>query len=266
MRRSPFRRAAVLLALAACGGKGASTTPVPVVASTPARTDSLWADAMALYGRQKWSEAGLAFDRALLELPSGDPRNAVGRFYLGESRLGEKSSLQAVREFRRVSDEFPADTLAPWALLRAGDAYLRLWRKPELDPTYGHTAYATYRELLTRYPEGGAAKAAGARIADVENRFAFKEYKAALFYMKLKAYDSAIHYLMSIIATWPRAETVPDALDQLIKAYRALNYVEDVREKCTYYRAQWPQAPNLNRTCPAEAPAPAAPATPPTGG
>ena len=45
-----------------------------------------------------------------------------------------------------VSDETPNSPLAPLALERAGDVYADLWRRPELDPTYGQTALATYRE------------------------------------------------------------------------------------------------------------------------
>ena len=81
--------------------------------------------------------------------------------------------------------------------------YADLWRRPELDPSYGQTALATYQELLNRYPGHTAAKRAQERIDDLQERFAFKEYKAALYYMRLKAYDSAILYLKDLVATYP---------------------------------------------------------------
>ena len=135
----------------------------------------------------------------------------------------------------------PNDPLAAEALLRVGDAYADLWRRPELDPSYGQTALATYQELLNRYPGTTAAKRAQARIDDLQEHFAYKEYKAALYYFRLKAYDSAILYLKDLVATYPRSAIAPDALIQLVQAYRTLGYKEDVQETCGYIRRFHPE-------------------------
>ena len=84
-----------------------------------------------------------------------------------------------------------------------GDVYADLWRRPELDPSYGQTALATYQELLNRYANSSAAARAQERINELHERFAYKEYRAGLFYFKLKAYDSAILYLKDVVATYP---------------------------------------------------------------
>jgi outer membrane protein assembly factor BamD len=149
-----------------------------------------------------------------------------------------------------VSDDTPNDPLAPKALLRAGDVYADLWRKPELDPSYGQTALATYQELLNRYPNTTAAKRAQERIDDLQERFAYKEYKAALYYIRLKAFDSAILYLKDLVATYPRATVAPDALLHLVQAYRTLGYKEDVAETCGYIRRFHPKAPGAGKACP----------------
>ncbi len=139
---------------AACGGKGGSSTPAPVSSGTAsaASIDSMWVRADDLYAREKWDDAAVAYERVQLEMRSGDPRIPRARFQLAEVRLRQKSNLQAVREFRRVSDDFSGDSLAPVALVRAGDAYAALWRRPELDPTYGTVALATYQEVVSRFP------------------------------------------------------------------------------------------------------------------
>lgn len=251
MRRSLLPSfAAALLVLAGCHGTPEVSPTAGRLRLSNVEVDSLWANAVALYQKQDWRKAGTALERAQLEMPFNDKRIPLARFYLAEARLGEKSNLQAVREFRRVSDEFPTDSLAAPALLRAGDAYLKMWRRPELDPTYGQSAYATYQELVGRYPGTEAAKTGELRIKEIENRFAIKEYKAALYYIKFKAIDSAILYLRNIIATWPRADVVPDALVRLVAAYRGLGYVEDTNETCTYFRRQWPDSPKLASSCP----------------
>ena len=268
MRRLPrVAISLVLILAAACGKSKPSTTSTPLGSKTtlsPAALDSAWTKAMKLYSKKYWMKAATEFERLQLELPAGDPRVVLSRFYLAETRVGERSNLQAVREFRRVSDEFPADTLAPVALLRAGDSYASLWRRAELDPTYGQTAIATYQELISRYPASASAKRAQEQILLLDDRFALKQYQAAQFYLKFKAYDSAVLYLKDLLATWPRSAIAPEALSRLIQTYGLLGFSEDVREYCVILRQRFPTAANIDLTCPAPA-IPAAPVVKPAG-
>jgi outer membrane protein assembly factor BamD len=240
---------------AACGGgsrSSTSSTPSPRNAegASAQEVDALWKSAMDKVHRGKWSDALKDLNRALLEFGPGDPRAAQAHFYLGEAHFGLGEHLEAVREFRRVSDDTPNDPLAPDALLRAGDVYADLWRRPELDPSYGQTSLATYQELLNRYPNSSAAKRAQERIAELQERFAYKEYRAALYYYRLKAYDSAILYLKDLVATYPRAAIAPEALVKLVEAYEKLGYREDVQETCGYLRRFHPNAPGSSTVCP----------------
>ncbi len=236
-----------------CARHAVVTPPRPLVAS-PARIDSLWTEAMSLFAKKKWDKATALFERVTLEMSPGDPRARLKFIYAGDARLAQGSNLQAVREYRHLSDEYPSDSLAPGALLRAGNAYNVLWRRVELDPTYGQTALATYQELVSRYPTSAAAKEATAKIQVLNDRFAAKEYKTGTFYYRFKAFDSAILVFRHLIATWPQAAVVPDALVKLVATYRHLGYIDDVRDMCGYYRRQWPADPKLEATCPATPP------------
>jgi outer membrane protein assembly factor BamD len=212
--------------------------------------NNVWEQAVKAVRHGKWSEALKHLDRVLLEFPPGDPRVPQAHMWEGEAQLALGNNLQAARELRKTSDDTPNDPLAPDALLRVGDAYADLWRRPELDPSYGQTALATYQELINRYPGTPAAKRAEERIKDLQERFAYKEYKAALYYMRLKAYDSAILYLKDLVATYPRSAVAPDALMRLVQAYRTLGYREDVEETCGYIRRFHASAPGVGKACP----------------
>ena len=250
----------MLVALAACaGGPGPVSVQPGAEHLTPVQLDSLWRGADTAFKSGKWDDALQRYQRFLLEAPPGDPRVVEAHMMMGESQFAKKNRLDAAREFRRVSDETPTHPLAPAALLRVADAYAALWRRPELDPSYGQSALATYQELLSRYPDSEAAKTAQAKIAELNNWFAAKAFKAARYYLRLKAYDSAIIYLRDLLATYPRADVAPEALGSLIRAYRTLGYVEDVRETCQYLRRFHPDAPEGEESC---AETPAAGATP----
>jgi outer membrane protein assembly factor BamD len=241
--------------MTACGGRSAgsrpaSPAPLSAAGASAATIDSLWHQAEQAVRRGKWADAEKLLDRAVLEFSPGDPRVAQAHFWLGEALFAQGRQLEAAREFRKASDETPNDPIAPEALLRLGDVYADLWRRPELDPTYGQTALSTYQELLNRYPGSSVAKRAQQRIADLSERFAYKQYKAALYYFRLKAYDSAILYLKDLVATYPKTSVVPDALVKLVQAYRKLGYREDVQETCGYIRRFHPRAPGAGEVCP----------------
>jgi len=244
-----------LIGLAACGGgpdPAPSPSPVSRLSETasPAEIDSLWAKAQRAVRHGHWSDAVKHLDRILLEFSPGDRRIAQAHYFLGETHFAMGSHLQAAREFRKVSDESPNDPLAPEALMRVGDVYADMWRRPELDPSYGQTALATYQELINRYPEGTAAQRAQERITQLQELFAIKAYKAALYYFRLKAYDSAILYLKDLVATYPKTAIAPQALVKLVQAYKTLGYREDVQETCGYIRRFHPGAPGSSAVCP----------------
>ncbi|MBW8772425.1 MAG: outer membrane protein assembly factor BamD [Gemmatimonadetes bacterium] len=256
MTRRPFLP--LLLVVTACHAfhtEVKNPEPVLRVDAAPEEVDRQWAKAQRLFRAGKWTDAATQFERLNLEFASGDARVVRSHFFLGECYFATKSHLQAVREFRRVSDENPSDALAPDALLRAGDAFSDLWRRPELDPTYAQTAIGTYQEVMNRFPGTHAAALAQVRINDLNDKLALKQYGAALFYIRYKADDSAILYLKDLASTYPRAKVVPEALVTLISIYQRLGYTEDIKETCTYLRRFHPQAPGVATACTATSPA-----------
>ena len=245
----------LVLFLAACGGNAPGDPPGPVRAPgaaslAPAALDSLWAQASEQFRAEDWDEARALLDRFVLEAPVNDTRIIEARMMMGEVEFARGNRLEAAREFRRVSDETPSHPLAPRALLRVADAHAALWRRPELDPTYGYSALATYQEMLNRYPDSDVAPEAREKIARLNDWFAEKAFKAARYYLRLRAYDSAIIYLRDLLATYPQSAIAPQALVRLIGAYRELGYLEDVRETCEYLRRFHPEAPEADEACP----------------
>jgi outer membrane protein assembly factor BamD (BamD/ComL family) len=187
------------------------------------------------------------FDLLGSTLPPSDPRYLRLHFYQGEVLFAQGNQLQAVREFRRVADEQPEGPLAADALVRAGDAYADLWRRPELDPTYGQTARTVYEEVVSRYGGTPAAGRASLRLAALSESFARKEFKNALFYFRYKAWDSAILLLRSVIATIPGRRWYRSPSGWQI--YQRLNYQEDVKETCAYITQYHPNPQGPARLC-----------------
>jgi len=234
-----------LVGLGACH-HGATVTPAP-------RADVELARARQQFSRGDFAHALLTLRRLTFELAASQPELAEVRYRLAECYFQTGDRVQAAHEFRQVADEYPTSEYAPLALLRAGDANLRLWRRPELDPTYGQSALAIYQELAGRYPGTAAAGRAQLHVQQLREWFAEKAYKNGLFYLKRRAFDSAIIYFKDVIASYPETPRVPDALLRLVDSYRAIGYSEELKETCAHLRRFYPRVGGLDKSCPADA-------------
>jgi outer membrane protein assembly factor BamD len=231
----------------ACGRRGPS---LPAPAAQPSAELER---AMRFFRNGEFRKAQNIFQRLTFELGPSQPELAQARYYGAECWFQLGDFVQASADFRKVADEFSTSPYAPIALLRAGDANLRLWHRPELDPTYGETALAIYQELAGRFPDSDAAARARAHVRRLESLFAEKTYKNGMFYLRRKAYDSAIIYFKDVIANFPGARRAPDALLRLVDSYRAIGYTQELQETCEHLRRFYPSAPSLERSCPAAA-------------
>ncbi len=248
------------LASSGCAGNAPGSLPGPDLrgplgaGTSPEATDSIYAEAERLFRTGQWRKSMDLFNRVGPVLSGEDPRFLRYRFYLGEIHYAQQEYVMAAREFRRIADENPEDPLAPDALYRTGMAYRQLWRRPQLDPTHGQTAMLVFAELAGRYPDSPAAARAQAEYLALQEWFAEKELRNARFYLRYKAYESAILVLRELVATYPRTSVVPDALLAMVRAYVALGYEEDRVETCEYIKEFYPNNAELEKVCPAPVP------------
>lgn len=232
---------AALLALAACASPKIKTGVTPDVQLTEAR---------ALFHRGKFDDALTAYRRLVFELPAGDPSLAEARYYAAECQFQQGLLVEAAHAFRDVADQSPESPYAPLALLRAGDANLRTWRDPALDPTPGQTALAIYQELVGRYPGTEAASRAQIRVQELNTEFATKAYQNGMFYFRRGAYDSGIIYFKDVIATYPDTKLVTSALLRLADTYKIIGYSDELKEVCSTLHRFHPAEAASAESCP----------------
>jgi len=238
-----LRRAFWLAAatLAACH-RAPPQTPTPT---------ALLEQARAAIHRGDFDEALQTYKKVGFELEPNDPVQPEVHYYTAECVYQSGDYIEAAHAFREMADQYPRSEFAPLALLRAGDANMHLWRKPELDPTYGQTALATYQELAARYPDSEAASRATMHVKKLRAQFAEKAYKNGMFYFRRGAYDSGIIYFKDVIASYWDTPLAKDALLRLADTYHAIGYVEDLNETCVRLRQYYAQDKAVKKVCPA---------------
>ena len=201
------------------------------------------------FERQKWDNAIAAFEKLTLELPARDSLLPRSYWYLATAHEKQGEHLLAAQSYTKLVESFPDDSLADDAALEAARSYRRMWRKPNLDPTYGETSLATYNELLGLYPTSPLVPTAQKELAELENWFAIKNFDAGMFYMRRKAFDSAILYFKDVLARWPDAPKARETSLRLLDAYKAIRYREDASDLCTQLRKKYVNDAGVKAAC-----------------
>jgi outer membrane protein assembly factor BamD len=211
--------------------------------------EELFRAGLRQFERRKWDNAIAAFEKLTLELPARDSLLPRSFWYLASAHERQDEHLLAAQSFTKLVETFPDDSLSDEAALEAARSYRRLWRKPTLDAMYGETALATYNTLIGLYPSSPLIPVAEKEVSELENWFARKNYDAGMYYLRRKAYDSAILYFKDIVSRWPNSAKARDASLRLVEAYRTIRYREDASELCSQLRKRYAQDVDVGREC-----------------
>jgi len=223
--------------------------------------DELFRAGLKEFERHKWDNAIAAFEKLTLELPARDSLLPRSYWYLATAHERQGEHLLAAQSYTKLVESFPDDSLSDNAALEAARSYWKMWRKPQLDPTYGEASLATYNELLGLYPTSPLVPQAQKELGELENWFAIKNYGTGMFYMKNKAFDSAIMYFKDVLARWPNSPTARQTSLKLVEAYKAIRYREDASDLCTQLRKKYVNDTGVQRTCNGIPDAPTPPTT-----
>jgi outer membrane protein assembly factor BamD len=213
------------------------------------KPESLYATSLKLFNKHKFDDAAKGFELLTHDLPARDPLLPLSYYYLGQSQEKNGDHLLAAQSFTRISESFPDDSLAPTALLAGARSYSKMWRKPELDPTYGTSAMNTLQSLIELYPDSRLVPQAKTLLARLDNMFAVKDLAVGEHYARRGAYDSAIIYLKDVIKDHPDATATRAAYLTLLGAYRAIKYTADAQDLCTAALKAYPNDREVRQQC-----------------
>lgn len=126
-----------------------------------------------------------------------------------------------------------------WAQRKVGVA---LWPR---DLTNAKTAYASFNELVTAFPDSVYTPDAILRMRYIRNIFAKRDATTAEFYYKRKAYVAAINRASNVVEHYNHSPSVINALAILVKSYRKLGMTKKANDTLKIFQASYPNAPQL---------------------
>lgn len=211
--------------------------------------DQLYTASLKEFKRGHWDNAQAGFEKLTTDLPPRDSLLPLSYWYLAESHEKMGEHLLAAQSFSRLTETFPDDSLADDAALESARAYRKLWRRPELDPTYGETAVASYNTLIGLYPTSPLIPQAQKELAGLDEWFAEKDYDSGEYYFRRKAWDSANLYFKDVLAKHPNAPKARDAGTKLVQSYKNIGYKDDAADLCGELRQRYPGDKHVSDVC-----------------
>lgn len=229
-----FAVVACLLLLAGCMKRP------PNYAAMPA--DDLYQLASAAYEERNFGRATQLLD-VFVQQHIGDPRAPQARLLLGQAHMERKEYLTAATHFQRLVNDFPASPLQREARFGICEAYTLLSPKPPLDQEYTQSAVLHCESVAENYPGTEEGAEAAVQVVELRDKLARKIYETGLYYLKRRAYDSAVVYFNEVLELYPQTSFAPTALGQLIETYELIGYVEEAQEARERLQRDYPDSP-----------------------
>ena len=201
--------------------------------------------AQRLYGEAKDEMFSRNWEKAIKYLEKLEARYPYGR-YAQQAQLdvayaywksGERASAVAAAD--RFIKLYPNHTNVDYAWYLKGlvnfnenQGIFAVFDNPDMterDPKGSYSAFESFKEVVTRFPESKYAEDAAARMRFLVNSLAQNEVHVARYYMKRGAYVAAANRAQYAVQNYPNAPAIEEAVFIMVKAYDALG-MEDLRD------------------------------------
>jgi outer membrane protein assembly factor BamD len=231
--------AALLLSLAACGGR---EDPILELSSEEAL-----AQGRTLMADGKWNPARKYFLHAF----EVEPNSATGReglllaadayFMAG----GSENMIKAEARYRDFVNRFPTSEHAAYAQFQIGLSLSRRIVKPDRDQSVSKQAVSALEDVERFYPTSTYAAQAKEEIERVSSHLAEHDYIIGRFYQRYGIPNSAIERYQFLLENYPDYDQKDKVLYHLCEAYRARRSSGDrdlARDACQRLESEFPES------------------------
>lgn len=146
---------------------------------------------------------------------------ADAQLYLAQAYRANHEYLLAANEYNRFLQIYRSDPRVPQAEYELALTYYDRSPPFELDQTDTEKAVEQFQLFLKRYPSNPLVSEAEARIRELREKLAHKEYYAGQLYERRELYRAAAQYYESTFDRYPDTDWADDALVGAMRAYIA---------------------------------------------
>jgi len=195
--------------------------------------------AKQLYNDRDYETAVNEFSGIVLQYPGASVVDTA-QYYLGESRYKRKEYILAAYEFSKLIRNMPASKMVPESQYMLAECYYKLSPDYSLDQKYTKSAIKEYQSYIDFFPTSDKVPDAEAKIKELNEKLALKEYHTAYIYEKLEFYKGALKYYDNVIETYHDTKYAPLAMYDKVKLLINRNRSNDALEEINKFLQRYP--------------------------
>lgn len=111
------------------------------------------------------------------------------------------------------------------------------------DPKTLKLSFASFKELIDRYPKSRYAKDAAQRMVYLVNTLAQSELAVARYYMKRQAYVAALNRAKYVLEYYPNSTSIEEALVITVSAYDLMGLEDLKQDSLRVLKTNYPENP-----------------------
>jgi len=170
-----------------------------------------FAEAKAKFNDGDYLDASEDFKNVTVQYPGSSFADSA-QFFIGECRYRREEYILAGSEYDLLARTMPSSPLVVKARYMKAMSNYALSPKSELDQKFTREAIDDFQTFIEYYPADSLAKAAAAKINELNNKLAKKEYDNGKLYYRLEYYKSAIAYFDVVLDRYHDSDYADEAL------------------------------------------------------
>ncbi len=177
--------------------------------------DERLAYAIRLYEKEDYEEAVKEFEALVIQYP-GSSIVDDAQYYLAKTRFQREEYILAAYQFSRLIKSMPSSEFVPDAQFMLADCYYELSPNYSLDQKYTKKAVEEFQAFIDYFPLNDKVKIAEAKIKELNDKLAKKEYETARIYEKMDYTTAALMYYNFVMETYHDTQYAPLAMYEKI--------------------------------------------------
>ncbi len=158
--------------------------------------------------------------------------SASARLRFAVALLDADKFDEAVVEYEFLLNDFPNSAWTPTARFRKAEAHLSQFAGMAYDPQPLDDARREFRRYLDDYPDGDKTEQARARLGDLDELQAERDWKNYEYYVHLRRWRPSLTYLKEIVRRFPATTWAAKAREEIPDLERKVRNLEpQEREK-----------------------------------
>ncbi|UOD33715.1 outer membrane protein assembly factor BamD [Deferribacteraceae bacterium V6Fe1] len=203
--------ALTLLIIVGCGKK-----------PEPNKSADVWLkEGLTYFEKGKYKKAAEAFEQSILEADNPEIA-AQAQLFLADSYFFLNQFDEAIPSYEEYLDIYPDNEYAKQALYRLALCYYKQIDTIDRDQTNTIKALENFKKLKDRFPEYAKTVETNAKIKELREMLAEREYYVAKFYLRTKKFKAAEMRFKTVLEQYPDTEIFPKA---------AIDYAEYIVER-----------------------------------